>query len=121
MGYTATQTGSGFLINEDTETYALDPFIQQEIPINAATVQVRQTKRNISLILSPLVDLSSLTLQLPLEANTRLGQKLELAANKAIGTLNWAGASVLNGPASLNTGDHFTFEKTGVGTWMLCQ
>ena len=98
-------------------TPATAPDVQKVAPASGATVQMTDTALNGTLLVAPAAALASLTVALPTEVNSRLGQIRRIATTKAISTLTVTGATILNTVGSLSAGDCVQFLKIDTNTW----
>lgn len=98
-------------------TPVIAPNIQKVAPASGATVQMNDTALDGTLYIAPAAALAALTINLPSEANSRLGQVRRIATNKAITALSITGATLLSTVSSLSAGDCVSFLKIDANTW----
>lgn len=98
-------------------TPVIAPNIQKEAPVNGSTVIMSDTGLDGTLYIAPATTISALTLVLPTEANTRLGQIRRIATNKMITGLTITGGTLLSTVTSLSAGDCVSFLKIDANTW----
>lgn len=111
----ADSTGNPF-------TPIIAPNIQKVAPNSGDTIQMADTALDGTLLIAPAAALASLTIILPTEAKSRLGQIRRIATTKAISALTLTGAtSIMNTVSSLNGGDCVQYEKVDSNTWFKLQ
>lgn len=86
-------------------------------PTDGQTVVLRDDNRTGTMYLNPIGTLNTLTVQLPSDAKSRLGQIRFISTSKAINSLTLTGATVYNIPSALALGDSFAIIKTAASTW----
>lgn len=107
------------LLDKDGNTLSIipGPSVQKVVPASGDSVQMEDTMRDGTLLVAPAAGISSLTVALPSELNSRLGQVRRIASTKAVTTLNITGATILNTVGSLSAGDCVQFLKIDTNTW----
>lgn len=74
------------------------------------------------LYITPAGALAALTISLPSDASSRLGQRAVFACSQAVTALTVNGSTnIANPPANLNANDCFAFIKVAANTWVLLQ
>lgn len=87
-------------------------------PTTGQTVVMTDDNRDGMLFMNPAGPLAAVTVQLPSEAKSRLGQIRRIASSKAVTILTVSGATTIyNAPAALAVGDGFTLLKIAANTW----
>lgn len=103
-------------------TPVIAPNIQKVAPVTGANVQMTDNALDGTLYINPAAALANLTITLPSDANSRLGQIRRIATNKAIASLTLTGAaSIMNAVTSMSGGDCVQFQKIDSNTWFLIQ
>lgn len=90
------------------------------VPTDASTVTVPSSDRTITLIsLEPATDLSTLTVKLPVDAVSRLGQRIFVRTSRQISNVTFQcdGGTVDNWLVMLSAGDCVDFTKVKSSTW----
>lgn len=99
-------------------TPVIAPNIQKVVPNSGDTIQMSATALDGTLLIAPAAALASLTINLPPEAVSRLGQVRRIATTKAIAALTLTGAtSIMNAVTSLSGGDCVQYQKADSNTW----
>lgn len=91
--------------------------IENLAPANGATIQMSNDSRDGLLLLNPAALLVSLTINVPDDALSRIGQERRVYAGKAVTLLTIANGTILNPPTTLALGDGFTLVKVAANTW----
>jgi hypothetical protein len=93
---------------------------QTASPVAAGTVIMNDTPIDGLLYLTPAGSLATLTVTLPTNANSRLGQTRRLSTTQDIVllTVNVAGGTILNNPTTLSANSSLAFQKVAANTWM---
>lgn len=87
-------------------------------PTTGQTVQSLSTAMIGLVNIQPAGTLAALTVNLPTEATSFIGQIVRIAFFKAITALTIAGpTTVYNAPSSAAIGDNIGFQKTSANTW----
>lgn len=97
--------------------YSQMPSTQSASPTSGQTVSFQNTSLDQNLVLSPGGVLASLTINLPTDATSRLGQICRIVCTQAITLLTLGGATILNAPSSLAGNGCIMFIKVDVNTW----
>jgi hypothetical protein len=112
-------TVSGMSMAQGDARYRAARSIQSVSPTAGLTVQMQDDAADGSLNLSPAGLLLTLTVTLPSEANSRIGQVRRLSTTQAVTTLTVNGAaSILNNVTTLALGGTVAFEKIAANTWV---
>lgn len=91
---------------------------QAASPASGATVVVQDGTNNILVNLTPATLLALLTVQLPSDAGSFIGEEIHIATTKAVTALTISGAVTIYNPlTTLQPGDVFVMEKIGANTW----
>lgn len=103
-------------------TPVIAPNIQKVVPASGDTIQMTDTALDGTLLIAPATALASLTIILPTDAKSRLGQIRRIATTKAITALTLTGAvSIMNAITSMSGGDCVQYEKVDNNTWFKIQ
>ena len=93
--------------------------VQSVSPISTQVVAMTAGDSNGSLVLTPANMLASLTVTLPPESGSILGQERRIITTQAITSLSVSGATtIINAPAALAANTTVTFEKIAANTWV---
>lgn len=93
---------------------------QQVIPTTGATVQMAVLHHDGTLLINPNGTLASLTVALPADVDSDLGEKREVFSTQSITSFTLTGATTIVGaPSSLDPMGHFTIEKILSNTWVV--
>lgn len=99
-------------------TGAVGPDVQTVAPASGATVQINDNAKDTTLVVNPAGDLATLTINLPSEANSRIGQVIMIRARRNIAAVTLGGATTILGTVgSFLMDDAFVFQKTAANTW----
>jgi len=91
---------------------------QNVSPLTGATVVMTDTGDDALLNLTPAGTLAALTITLPTEANSRVGQIVRIHTSQTITALTINGATTIrNTVATLLGQDDVSFQKTAANTW----
>ncbi len=116
---TIVNAGGGLTQSQADAMYATRDFIQASSPTTGQTVVMTDDNRNGTLVLTPAGTLATLTVTLPTEANSQIGQFRSISTTKALTILTVNGAvTIYNAPTVMSIGDIITFKKTAANTWM---
>lgn len=97
---------------------AADYFIQNAAPATGQIVVMEDSAKNGTLYMMPALLLAALTVTLPSEANSVIGQVRRIATTKAITVLTVNGATtILGNVGSMALGDCISFHKIAANTW----
>lgn len=110
-GYSQTPLGAG-------GPAAAAMVIQSASPTTGQTVVMTADSNDRLLDLTPAGTLATLTVTMPADATSRLGQLACIASTQAVTTLTLNGGTVVNTVSSLNAGDCVTFQKRTANTWV---
>lgn len=87
-------------------------------PVTGGTVAWSDVSQDQILWMTPAANLATLTLTLPSEANSRIGQRCLVGSSKAVAILSVTGATTIyNALNVLNAGDSFLLRKLAPNTW----
>lgn len=87
-------------------------------PATGATVQMTDNSKDGILQLTPAGTIAALTLTLPAEANTRLGQVRRIFSSQNVTALTIQGATTIyNNVTTMAAGDCIAFVKVGPNMW----
>lgn len=100
-----------------------NPAVQSATPTVGQTVNVvGSVINNVLLALTPAGTLATLTVALPNDASSFIGQVVRVSTSAAVTLLTVNGAaSILNAPAALLAGANIGFQKTAADTWQRMQ
>lgn len=91
---------------------------QYESPVNAQTINWNNNSQNTLLWLTPAGPLASLTVNLPSEANSVVGQVLSIGSSQTVTDLVIQNATtIFNNVTTLSAGDLYAFKKVSPNTW----
>lgn len=91
---------------------------QTASPATGATVVMNANSIDGLLFLTPAGTLATLTVTLPTDGSSRLGQIRRLSSTQELTALTVNGATVLNSPTTLTANNTVGFQKVSAGTWM---
>ena len=112
----------GDVQNVFTTTMASYPVMQTASPTTGQTVVCQATASDIMLYLTPAGTLATLTISLPAEGSSSLGQKVFICSRQTITALTVNGATtVLNAADTLIANETFTMAKVAANTWVRLQ
>lgn len=98
------------------------PVNQNATPTTGQTVNITATDRDVNLWLSPAGTLATLTITLPADGVTQVGQTIRIGSSQIITLLTINGATTIyNAVGNIAIGDNFTFEKVAANTWSRMQ
>lgn len=87
-------------------------------PTTGQTVAIADGASDVLLWLTPATTIATLTVQLPTDAGSFIGQDISIGSSKAVTVLTITGATTVFNPATLlNLGDLFTIKKVAANTW----
>lgn len=90
----------------------------QAVPVSGGTVQSTNTAMMGLTVVNPAGTLATLTVNVPPEATSTIGQVERFAFLKAITLLTVGGATnILGAPSSAVVGDNIGFQKVAANTW----
>lgn len=102
-----------------TQLDLLRPSVQHASPLSGDTVVMNNTQRVNTLWLTPAGALATLTITLPNDVSTELGQIVFIGSTKAVAALTINGASVIfNAATSLLANELLSFQKIDLDTWV---
>lgn len=88
-------------------------------PTSGQTVAFFSDTRNQVLWITPAATLATLTITLPSEASSKLGQLIRIGSSQNITSLTLTGATMIyNSAASLATGELAEYMKVASNTWV---
>jgi hypothetical protein len=91
---------------------------QTASPASGATVVMNDNTIDGLLWITPAATIATLTVTVPTNANSRLGQVRRVATSQDITALTINGATILNAPSTLIGNTGFALVKVSTGTWM---
>lgn len=92
--------------------------VQTATPIAGQTMLMTDDANDGTLWLTPAGTLATLTVTLPSEANSRIGQVRRVGSSRAVTLLTFNGATtILNAIAALALNDCVEFHKVAANTW----
>lgn len=112
-GYSAPPLGSG-------GPSASAMVIQTATPAAGQTVAMTADSNDRTLYLTPAGTLATLTVTMPADATSRLGQIARVASTQGVTLFTINGGTILNLVSSLNAGDCVTYQKVAANTWIRC-
>ena len=112
----------GISISQANGLYRSLPVQQNVTPTTGQTINVTATSSDINIWLSPAGTLATLTITLPADGVTQVGQTVRIGSSQIITLLTINGATtIFNAPGNLAIGDNFTIEKVAANTWSRMQ
>lgn len=91
-------------------------------PASGGTVQIANTAIMGLTVVNPAGTLAALTVALPVDAQSNIGQIERIAFLKAITALTISGATtILGAPLAAVVGDNIGFQKVAANTWVRMQ
>lgn len=88
-------------------------------PVAGGTVTITNTGMNGLTVINPAGTLATLTVNLPSDSTSRIGQIERIAFLRAVTALTIGGATtILNAPASALLGDNIGFQKVAANQWV---
>lgn len=97
---------------------APQPRVVNTSPVAGATVVMTADSRDETAYLTPAGTLATLTVTLPANATSRLGQLDRITTTQTLTLLTVNGAAtILNNPTTLAAGASLTFQKVANDTW----
>lgn len=93
------------------------PDVQKVTPASGDTVQMTDSGYNGTLYIAATATLAALTIALPTETHSRIGQIRRIASKVAVNSVTITGAIMLSTIGSLAAGDCPQFVKIDVNTW----
>lgn len=99
--------------------YRALPVSQTASPATGATVNVTSTNSDVNLWLTPAGTLATLTITLPADANTQIGQIITYGSSTAIAalTVSVSGGTIFGVIGNLSIGDFYAVQKVSANTW----
>jgi|SRR6478752_6224066 len=87
-------------------------------PVSGGTVAINNTGMSGLTVINPAGTLATLTVNLPSDASSRVGQIERIAFLKSITLLTFAGApSIIGAPTAAALGDNIGFQKVAANQW----
>lgn len=112
--------GVPFAKQPSGETVSLGVAVQAASPTSGATVSFADSPVNTVLYLTPAATLATLTVNLPSDAESSLGQIVRLVSSQEITSLTVAGAAnIYIAPVSLDPYVIYLFVKIAADTWVV--
>lgn len=97
---------------------APQPRVVNTSPVAAATVVMTADRRDETAYLTPAGTLATLTVTLPANATSQLGQFARITTTQTLTALTVNGAgTILNNPTTLTAGTTVAFQKVANDTW----
>lgn len=98
---------------------AVRPVVSQTVPIAGGTVAFATNASDQTILVKPAGLLATLTLTLPSEASSALGQIVRFATTQVLTALTTNGAaSILNAVSTLAAGGSIGYQKVDTDTWV---
>ena len=92
--------------------------IQSSTPLTGATVVMANNDNDGTLVVTPAGTIAALTVTLPTEAASRIGQIERIVTSQTITSLTVNGATTIGGNVTTLTANSFvTFQKVAANTW----
>lgn len=103
------------------ELYKGETVIQTATPTTGATVVCTDASNDAHLVLTPAGTLAALTITLPTNANSRVGQKVSISSSQILTslTISGSGLTIANAPTTFAavTSAFCTLQKVASGQW----
>lgn len=96
---------------------AMPAVVEPYAPTAGQTIVLADNANSRMVQLVPAALLATLTVTLPTDANSVIGQVVRISSAKAITLLTVNGATIIGAPVGLILGDNIGFQKIGVNTW----
>lgn len=112
------QVSSGITSASAAASAAALTDFQTATPTTGQTVVMNDNTLDGVLYLTPAGTLATLTVTLPTNANSRLGQIRRLSTTQELTGLTINGGTVLNSPTTLTANGTVAFQKVAASTWM---
>ncbi len=114
--------GNSAVIIADGSTYAVflqrTTIVETSVPTTGTTFTMVDDNRDGGYWATPAGTIAALTVTLPSEANSRIGQRRFVGSSQIITTLTVNGATTIYGaPTTLAAGGGFTLTKVATNTW----
>lgn len=87
------------------------------VPISGGTVSITNTAMTGLTVINPAGVLAVLTVNLPSDASSNIGQVERISFLKGITLLTIAGATVTGAPVAASINDNIGFQKVAANTW----
>jgi len=96
----------------------LKPPVQSVVPTTGQTIVITDNSYNGLLVLAPAGTLATLTITLPSDANSEVGQIERIATTKTLTAVTINGAGTIFGAVTtLVAGDNVAYQKIAANTW----
>lgn len=116
------KNGGGVSLATANSLYRAVPTIQNATPTAGQTVNITATSSDVVVWLTPAGTLATLTIALPSDGSTQIGQIIRVSTNQLITLLTVNGATNLfNLPTTLALGGNFNLLKVAANTWVRVQ
>lgn len=103
------------------ELYKQQVVVQSVVPLTGETVVCTDADNDAHLVLTPAGTLAELTITLPTNANSRVGQKVHISSSQILTslTISGSGLTISNGPTTFAavTSAFCTLQKVASGSW----
>lgn len=87
-------------------------------PTEGGIVTLPSTNRELIVNLNPATNLNAMTLVLPNEASSKMGQRVFIASTRQIANLTATGTATVNNPTVMfSPGDNYVYFKNKPNTW----
>lgn len=97
---------------------AAAPYVKPASPTTGQTVAFDSTSTDHTLYLTPAGTLATLTVTMPSDATSALGQTVTLATSQTLTALTINGATIVNTATTLLGSSAVMFRKVAANTWM---
>lgn len=98
------------------------PINQNASPTTGQTVSITATDRDVNLWLSPAGTIAAVTITLPADGVSQIGQVVRIGSSQIVTLVTINGATtIFNSPGNLAVGDNFSIEKVAANTWSRMQ
>lgn len=97
----------------------LAPIVTKSVPTNGQTVAAATGSISSTVFLAPATTLATLTVSLPADANSQLGDVVTIATSKTLTLLTINGAAnIMNSVTVLAVNESASFQKVDTDTWV---
>lgn len=97
---------------------AAAPYVKSVSPTTGQTVAFDANSTDQTLYLTPAGTLATLTITMPSDASSALGQTVTIAASQTLTALTINGATIVNTATTLLGSSAVAFRKVAANTWM---
>lgn len=106
------------VLTDDAVRQILAPLAFDAVPTEGGTVTLPQKGQDMIVNLNPAANLTAMTLVLPNEANSTMGQRIFVSSTRQITTMTATGiATVNNAQTTFSAGDNYVFFKNKPNVW----